>query len=308
MKKILISIFIYVVFNSTALPQSVKYIYPDSGYQGTNFPVTIIGEATEWLVSSYFQIFFDSTGVTATFSNLINDTTITGTVYISGKAVTIPRTIYVLDRFTNVYFKENALRVLLSIPSMPVLILPPKNSINQLQNVSLLWDSNAYAISFRVQISADSTFITNVVDTTVSNTPLQLHSNILELGMKYYWRVNATNILGTSDWSIFSNFTVRTTGIQQISSFIPSEYKLLNNFPNPFNPTTKIRFQIPKTSFVDIKVYDITGRVIEDLISQNLKAGIYEYGFDGSGLTSGIYFVKMQTTDYSGVKRIVLVK
>jgi hypothetical protein len=308
MKKILISISIYFLFNSVALPQSVKYIYPDSGYQGTSFPITIIGEATEWMVSPYFQVFFDSTGVTAIFNTLVNDTTLTATVYINSKAVTIPRMIYVLDRFANAYVKENALRVLLSIPSVPVLILPPKNAINQLQNVTLLWDSNAYVNSFRVQIAKDSTFFTTEFDTSVVNTPLQIRSNILELGMKYFWRVNATNILGTSEWSTVSNFTIRTTGIKQISSEIPSEYKLLNNYPNPFNPATKIRFQLPKTSFVEIKVYDITGRNIASLISRTAKAGIYESVFDASALPSGIYFVKMQAGEYTGIKKIVLVK
>jgi hypothetical protein len=312
MKKILISFLFVLIFISTAYSQSVKYIYPDSGYQGTNFPITIIGSGTEWMVSDYFQIFFDSTGVTADFvdsSHVPNDTTIYTIVHISGTAVTIPRAIIVLDRFTNVYIKDSALRILLSLPAVPTLILPVNNATNQLQNVTLLWDSNAYATSFRIQLSKDSSFLTTpIFDSSIANTPLQMRPDFLELGMKYFWRVNATNILGTSAWSSIRNFTIRTIGIKQISTEIPSGYKLLNNYPNPFNPVTKIRFQIPHISYVEIKIFDITGKNVKSLISQSLKEGIYETVFDASSLPSGIYFVRMKTESYIGVDKIVLIK
>lgn len=293
---------------SSVYSQSVKYMIPDSGYQGTNFPVTIIGDGTEWMVSNYFQIYFDSTGVTATWNTLVSDTMITATVHIGGKAVTIPRGVYVLDKFSNVYYKDSALKVLLSIPAVPVLIFPPNNGTNQFQNVTLLWDSNAYATSFRVQLSTDSSFASTYFDSVVAGTPLQMRPDFLVLGTKYFWRVNASNILGTSDWSAVRNFTIRTIGIQQISSEIPAAFKLLNNYPNPFNPVTKIRFQIPKTGYVEIKIFDITGKNITTLVSRVIKEGIYEYIFDASAFPSGIYFVKMQADNYTGVNKIALVK
>jgi len=315
MKKILVSFLLILFFYSNSYSQSVKkldpavkYIYPDSGYQGTNFPITIIGLGTEWMVSNYFQIFFDTTGVTATFNSLINDTTLTATVYIDGKAITMPRGIYVLDKFTNSFTKDSALRVLLSLPVVPTLILPPDNATNQLQNVMLLWDSNAYVTSFRVQLSTDSSFSITKFDSSVANTPLQMRPDFLELGMKYFWRVKATNSLGTSEWSSIRSFTIRTIGINQISTEIPSDYKLFNNYPNPFNPATKIRFQIPRTSYVEIKIFDITGKTVKTLIEQLLKIGMYETVFDASSMPSGIYFVKMQTEGYSGINRIALIR
>ena len=310
MKKSLISFFAIFIISSTALSQSVKQVYPDSGYQGTNFPVTIIGDGTQWLVSPYFQIFFDSTGVTANFNALVNDTTLTATVHINGKAVTIPRAVFVLDRFSNVYGKDSAMRVLLTIPVVPVLILPPKNATNQLQNVTLVWDSNAYANTFEVQVSDDSLFSNPafMFDTVVSNTPLQMRPDFLQLGMKYFWRVNAKNQLGTSDWSLISNFRIRTTGINLISSEIPSSCKLLNNYPNPFNPVTKIRFQIPSKNYVELKIFDITGKLLSVLVKQILKEGEYETFFDASGLPSGIYIVMMQTEGFRGVQKIALIK
>jgi hypothetical protein len=313
MKKNLISCLIVFFFSSAAFSQAVKYIYPDSGYQGTNFPITIIGDGTQWTISSYFQIYFDSTGVSANFidsSQVPNDTTIHTIVHINPTAVTVPRQIIVIDKFNNPYYKDSALKVLLSIPIVPTLILPPNNALNQLQNVTLLWDSNAYAVSFRVQLSTDSTFPSSamIFDSSVANTPLQMRPDFLALGMRYFWRVNATNQLGTSDWSFIKNFTIRTTGINLISSQIPSSYKLLNNYPNPFNPVTRIRFQIPSAGKTEIKIFDITGKLITILFRQTLKAGEYETLFDASGLPSGIYFVMMQSEGFTGVQKIALVK
>lgn len=310
MKKFLISFLFFIVSASSLLPQSVKYIYPDSGYQGTSFPITIIGDGTQWMVSTYFNVFFDTTGVTATYTNKINDTTLTAMVYIDGKAVTIPRGIYVLDRFSNVYNRDSALRILLTSPVVPTLILPPNFATNQNQDVILLWDSNAYATTFRVQVTTDSLFNNTsfFFDTVVANTPLHIRPNFLELGTKYYWRVNATNPLGTSSWSTIWSFQIRTSGINQISSEIPSEYKLLNNYPNPFNPVTKIRFQTPKTGIVEINIFDITGKKIKGLLKQTVQAGLYEIAFEASGLPSGIYFVQMQSEGFSAVNKIALVK
>jgi hypothetical protein len=310
MKKLLISIFLTFILTSNLFPQSVKYIFPDSGYQGTSFPITIIGDGTEWMVSTYFQIFFDTTGVTASYTNKINDTTLTGMVYIDGKAVMIPRSIYVLDRFSNVYSKDSALRILLSLPTVPVLIFPPNNSTNQLQDVTLLWDSNAYANTFRVQVSSDSLFVSSafLYDTIVAGTPLHIRPDFLQLGAKYYWRVNATNLLGTSGWSAIRNFTIRTIGINQISTEIPKDYKLYNNYPNPFNPSTKIKFQIPVNESVEINVYDVSGKKIAELVNGKIKAGIYETVFDATGLPSGIYFIRMISGNYSYVSKIAYIK
>jgi len=310
MRKILYNIILIFIFFLNADSQEVKYIIPDSGYQGTNFPITIIGSGTEWMVSSYFQIFFDSTGVTATYNSKVNDTTLTGTVYIEGKAVTVPRGIYVLDVYNNSYTKPDALRILLTLPVVPAPILPLNYSENQLQDVTLLWDSNAYATTFRVQVNTDSLFINTAFfyDTIVANTPLHIRPNFLDLGQKYYWRVNASNALGTSGWSTVFSFRVRTTGIKRISSDIPSSYKLLNNYPNPFNPVTKIRLAAPRTGAVTLNIYDITGRKICELLNGQVQAGIYELLFDASELPSGIYLVHMNADGFSAVNKIALVK
>jgi hypothetical protein len=87
-----------------------------------------------------------------------------------------------------------------------------------------------------------------------------------------------------------------------------NEYKLYENYPNPFNPTTKIKFDVVKSGTVRIMVYDITGREIQTLVNERLQPGTYETTFDGSQLTSGVYFYRMVTDGYSETKRMILVK
>lgn len=104
--------------------------------------------------------------------------------------------------------------------------------------------------------------------------------------------------------------TLKSTsvGIQNISSQIPDKYKLENNFPNPFNPSTNIKFQIPQKSFASIIIYDMLGREVITLLSEELNAGYYNYQFNAENLNSGIYFYTLVTDNFSETKKMVLVK
>lgn len=91
-------------------------------------------------------------------------------------------------------------------------------------------------------------------------------------------------------------------------SEIPSAFVLYNNYPNPFNPVTKIKFDIPKASFVKLIVYDITGKEISVLVDEELNAGRYNYDWSGINLPSGVYFYKLITESFSGTKKLILLK
>ncbi|MBU1880842.1 T9SS type A sorting domain-containing protein [bacterium] len=83
---------------------------------------------------------------------------------------------------------------------------------------------------------------------------------------------------------------------------------VVNAYPNPFNPTTVIRFQIPVSSLVSLTVYDISGREIAELMGGHREAGNYEVVFDGSNLSTGIYFYRIQTGEHSTTRKMVLMK
>ncbi len=85
-------------------------------------------------------------------------------------------------------------------------------------------------------------------------------------------------------------------------------FSLVQNYPNPFNPTTKIEYSIPHQSFVILKVYDILGREVVTLVNEEKAAGNYNVAFDGSALSSGVYFYKIQTGNFVEVKKMILLK
>lgn len=85
-------------------------------------------------------------------------------------------------------------------------------------------------------------------------------------------------------------------------------YQLQQNFPNPFNPTTIIRYSIPNVELVQIKVYDVLGKEIKTLVNEFKKVGSYEVEFDGSNLSSGVYFYRIKAGDYSETRKLLLEK
>jgi hypothetical protein len=100
----------------------------------------------------------------------------------------------------------------------------------------------------------------------------------------------------------------QSTEVQQISTSLPNKFHLSQNYPNPFNPNTVISFQLPVAGFVKLKVFDLLGREIANLVNENLSAGSYKYDFNASALPSGIYFYKLETENFSETRKMVLVK
>ncbi|MBS1513807.1 MAG: T9SS type A sorting domain-containing protein [Bacteroidetes bacterium] len=86
------------------------------------------------------------------------------------------------------------------------------------------------------------------------------------------------------------------------------KFSLYQNYPNPFNPNTVISFQLPVNSFVNIKVFNINGREVSELVNEKLSAGEYKIDFNGSLLPSGVYYYKMTTENFSETKKMILVK
>ncbi|MDQ3020419.1 MAG: T9SS type A sorting domain-containing protein [Bacteroidota bacterium] len=89
---------------------------------------------------------------------------------------------------------------------------------------------------------------------------------------------------------------------------VPTSFYLLQNYPNPFNPVTTISYSIPKEGFVKIKIYDIAGKEINTLINEFKQSGSYNIKFEGSNLSSGVYYYKMESSDFAQIKKMVLIK
>jgi hypothetical protein len=98
------------------------------------------------------------------------------------------------------------------------------------------------------------------------------------------------------------------TEISENSAPIPSRFMLLQNYPNPFNAATTIRFRLPESGDVTLTVYDILGRKIKTLIDKYLVAGNHSIAFDASGLSSGIYFARLESNNATETFRMLLLR
>ena len=100
----------------------------------------------------------------------------------------------------------------------------------------------------------------------------------------------------------------RTSGITQLNSELSDNFKLYQNYPNPFNPNTKINYSLVKTSDVILKVFDNLGKEVSILVNQRQNPGTYEVDFLAYNLSSGIYYYKMESGDFSDVKKMILLR
>ncbi|MHB8843022.1 MAG: T9SS type A sorting domain-containing protein [Candidatus Aquicultor sp.] len=88
----------------------------------------------------------------------------------------------------------------------------------------------------------------------------------------------------------------------------PTEFYLGNNYPNPFNPETKLRYQLPIRGKVSLKVFDLLGKEVATLVDEVKEAGTYDVSFNGKSFTSGVYFYKVQSGNYVKIKKMMLLK
>ncbi|MBS1514575.1 MAG: T9SS type A sorting domain-containing protein [Bacteroidetes bacterium] len=98
------------------------------------------------------------------------------------------------------------------------------------------------------------------------------------------------------------------TSVQSINTIVPDKFYLAQNYPNPFNPETNISFSIPEKSFVILRVYDVMGKEIEELVNQNFSAGSYQLKWNAGNSPSGIYYYKITAGDFSATRKMILVK
>ncbi len=126
---------------------------------------------------------------------------------------------------------------------------------------------------------------------------------------KIAWSDNRTGADGIYAQNINFNGTLgNLTGINNNTGQIPGSFSLLQNFPNPFNPKTIISYQLTKINFVTLKVYDILGNEAATIVNQKQNAGTYQAEFDGSNLSSGIYFYTLNAGEFSETKSMILLK
>ena len=122
------------------------------------------------------------------------------------------------------------------------------------------------------------------------------------------YTVNAGFKNPTKKWGTASA-VINVTGIdEELVGLNPKTFALFANYPNPFNPSTKIRYAISQTSFTTITVYSMLGDEVSTLINEIKTPGIYEINFDGSNLSSGTYLYKLQAGNFTQTKKMIILK
>ena len=144
------------------------------------------------------------------------------------------------------------------------------------------------------QFSLNSNFITGDVPDTVLIAIFVSHST----GFPH---VGSKMFIDDLSWGT-------ATDLNDNIAITPIEFKLEQNFPNPFNPSTRIQYQVSSITNVSLKVYDILGNEVASLVNEQKPAGIYEVEFDAKQLTSGIYFYKLQAGSFVETKKMVLIR
>lgn len=99
-----------------------------------------------------------------------------------------------------------------------------------------------------------------------------------------------------------------TLSKESVTKEVPQQFELSANYPNPFNPSTTIRYAIAQNSFVTLKVFDVLGKEITTLVNEEKSPGYYDVQFNAPQLSSGIYFYQIQAGSFSGVKKMLLIK
>jgi hypothetical protein len=141
---------------------------------------------------------------------------------------------------------------------------------------------------------------------------LGVDSSSTQMGSRQSWEFTGVwapyRLAETSDFLVRARISEYVTGVEDETGAIPLEYALSNPYPNPFNPSTSFSYSLPQASSVNLGIYDISGRLVANLVDGLMSAGTHEITFDASDLTSGIYLVRMNAGEFTATTKMVLMK
>ena len=173
-------------------------------------------------------------------------------------------------------------------------------------NVKLSWstvtETNNSGFEIESKLSGEGIwkkagFVAGAGNSNVTNQYSYLHTGLA--AGKYNYRLKQIDLNGNFEYHNLTN---------EVVIGIPSKYELSQNYPNPFNPSTKINYQLPNDNLVTLKIYDMNGREVLQLVNTIQQAGYYTVDFNAAGLSSGTYFYKLMSDKFSDVKKMVVIK
>lgn len=133
-----------------------------------------------------------------------------------------------------------------------------------------------------------------------------LAGQVVYLTFRYYMNTSVDGLWCNIDNVFVGNRSA--IGIQPISSNLPKSYALKQNYPNPFNPTTNINFDLPKSGFVNLIVFNSIGQEVATLVNQDMKAGSYKVDWNAQNMPSGAYYYRITAGTFTKTNKMILVK
>jgi hypothetical protein len=293
------------------LPSTPNLVTPSNGVTGLEPEQNLTWRKIQGATSYYLQVATD-----IQFTNIFfKDSLLTDTL----------KYLY-LNKLTTYYWKVKAFNQVGSgdfsnvwsfktkgVASIPVQLSPSNNSANLSIPVSFRWnksfeltDYNNLIEKYLLEITNDTSNLNNYIARVPLDTAWTEDS--LNTNSTYFWRLSAKNNLGWSQKSNWWKFTTASTGIAKLNENIPQKFNLFNNYPNPFNPVTSIKFDLPKNSLVTLNIFDISGRKIDMVLNRKMEAGSYIFNYNADKLSSGVYFYQLQTENFVNTKKMILLK
>jgi hypothetical protein len=199
------------------------------------------------------------------------------------------------------------LRPLHPRPPAPVTVYPPQDTTVAENEVEFIWNSSVYADYYLLELYyADDMANPVYVDSTIADTTFLIPAPLDD--SLYAWRVKGGNVNGWGPYSEMWSFTVDANASAGEPVNIPSVFRLNQNIPNPFNPSTRLSFSISENSDVTIEIYNVLGQKVDkiELISQS--PGEHTVVWDGTGFPSGVYFYRLSAGDRFEIRKMTLLK
>ena len=207
----------------------------------------------------------------------------------------------------------------LDTPDTDAPVSSPNNVIKSASgsDVQLLWQANPESdlAGYKVYYGSPTGYsFDNVIDvgnvTSYTLSGVSVSDTIAVTAYDIDADGNDDQIEGHESWFAYAGYP---TGVEENLFSLPKSFYISQNYPNPFNPETTISFSIPKDSKVEISIYNVKGQKIKTLTNENLQSGYYKVIWNGKdendkSVSSGIYFYKMETDNFSLIKKCILLK
>ncbi|NOX37601.1 MAG: T9SS type A sorting domain-containing protein [Calditrichaeota bacterium] len=275
-------------------PVAPGLVSPANGQTDLDVSVTLVWNAVQGADNYRLQLAKDSL-----FAQLVREETVVGDTAF---------TVSGLEYLTTYYWRVQAVNFTgasewsptwhfttgLQRPGAVVLVSPENQATVSADSVQLVWQkAEPMVTAYWVEVATDSLFAISEIDSQVTDTTKWVTH--LQNGQKYWWRVRAKNAAGWGEFSEVRTFQVNITGID-VPAQRPTVFVLEQNFPNPFNPVTTIRYGIPFRSKVVLEIYNTLGQRIATLVNQEQSPSYYQVTWEAQ-VPTGIYFYKLEAVD-----------